>query len=83
MVIDPRLTILKPPAAPRDPGTAAGWGDVGRRLGEVLPGDYMKFIELYGSGMIAEFLTVLNRSRPITTRACSEPALSFWPRCGR
>jgi hypothetical protein len=60
MVIDPLLTILKPPATPREPGTAAGWGDVGRRLGEVLPGDYMKFIELYGTGTIAEWLSVLN-----------------------
>jgi hypothetical protein len=60
MVIDPLLTILRPPSAPQDPGTARRWGDVGRRIGEVLPGDYMKFVELYGTGTIAEWLTVLN-----------------------
>jgi hypothetical protein len=60
MVIDPLLTILKTPATPHESGTAEGWGDVGRRIGEVPPGDYMKFIELYGTGTIADWLTVLN-----------------------
>ncbi|HEX8916297.1 MAG TPA: hypothetical protein VF796_28360 [Humisphaera sp.] len=60
MVIDPLLKILKTPSAPRETGTARGWGDVGYRLGEVLPGDYMKFIELYGTGTIAGWLTVFN-----------------------
>ena len=60
MVIDPLLAILQAPSIPQEPGTAQGWGDVGRRIGEVLPGDYMKFIELYGTGTIARWLTVLN-----------------------
>jgi hypothetical protein len=33
---------------------------VGRRIGEVLPDDYMMFIEKYGTGTIARWLTVLN-----------------------
>lgn len=60
MVIDPLLTILQVPSTPQEPGTAQGWGDVGLRIGEVLPGDYMKFIELYGTGTIAGWLTILN-----------------------
>jgi hypothetical protein len=60
----PLLTILKPPPTPRDSGTPAGWADVARRIGKVLPGDYMKFIELYGSGTIADWLTVLNPFAP-------------------
>ncbi len=60
MVIDPLLTILKTPSTPLERGTTQGWGDVGRRIGEVLPGDYMKFIELYGTGTVAGWLTVLN-----------------------
>lgn len=60
MVIDALLTVLKPPPTPREPGTARGWGDVTRRLGGVLPGDYMKFIELFGTGTVAGWLTILN-----------------------
>jgi hypothetical protein len=60
MVIDALLTILKAPSTPHEPGTARGWGDVTARVGEVLPGDYMKFVELYGTGTISEWLTVLN-----------------------
>src|SRR5687767_8000180 len=60
MVIDPLLTILTPPKTPREAGTGRGWGDVARRIGEVLPGDYMKFIELFGTGAVGGWLTVLN-----------------------
>jgi hypothetical protein len=60
MVIDPLLTILKTPPSPRESGTAAEWSGVHSRLGVVLPGDYMKFIQLYGTGTISDWLTVLN-----------------------
>ncbi len=63
MVIDPLLTVLKTPIAPREVGSTVGWGDVGRRIGEVLPGDYMKFIELYGTGTIGGWLTARGKSR--------------------
>lgn len=64
MVIDSLLTILKTPNEPRETGSAQGWGDANSRIGEVLPGDYMKFIELYGTGEIANWLTVLNPFAP-------------------
>lgn len=61
MLIDALLTILNAPPIPHEPGTVEGWGEVVSRIGEVLPGDYMKFIELYGTGTIADWLTVLWR----------------------
>ncbi len=60
MIIDPLLTILKPPPTPQEIGSATERGRVGGLFGEVLPGDYMKFIELYGTGSIARWLGVLN-----------------------
>jgi hypothetical protein len=60
MVIDPLLTILIPPANPQETGAADAWGEVTGRFGEVLPGDYMKFVQLYGTGAIGDWLTVLN-----------------------
>lgn len=53
------LTELMPP--PQAPVESLGsWSDVELDLRRRLPDDYKAFIEKYGSGVIGEFLTVLN-----------------------
>jgi hypothetical protein len=56
--------ILLPPSMPIE--TSGSWDNVENQLGTKLPQDYKDFIEVFGSGIIGRFVTVLNpfSSRP-------------------
>jgi hypothetical protein len=55
--------IMPPPANPVEAG--GSWSYVEERLGVELPEDFKDFIQLYGSGRIDRFVSVLN---PFSTR---------------
>lgn len=48
--------VMPPPARPNE--TSIPWGEVEEQLGAPLPKDYKHFIDRYGPGGIANFLTV-------------------------
>jgi hypothetical protein len=52
--------LLPPPADPVEPGRPDGWAEVEGALGTGLPGDFKAFTELYGSGMVDDFLYLFN-----------------------
>jgi hypothetical protein len=52
--------LLPPPADPVEPGRPDGWAEVEAALGTQLPGDFKAFTELYGSGMVDDFLYLFN-----------------------
>ena len=60
MLLDKLTSSLPPPANPKETGSNAAWGEVTKRFGDVLPTDYMFFIQRYGTGEIGGWLTVLN-----------------------
>ena len=51
---------LPPPAHPVEPGRPDGWAEVEGALGTGLPSDFKAFTELYGSGMVDDFLYLFN-----------------------
>jgi hypothetical protein len=52
--------LLPPPADPVEPGRPDGWAQVEAALGTQLPSDFKAFTELYGSGMVDDFLYLFN-----------------------
>ena len=52
--------LLPPPADPVEPGRPDGWAEVETAIGTQLPGDFKAFTELYGSGMVDDFLYLFN-----------------------
>jgi hypothetical protein len=52
--------LLPPPADPVEPGRPDGWAEVEAAIGTQLPGDFKAFTELYGSGMVDDFLYLFN-----------------------
>jgi hypothetical protein len=52
MSIAKLVTLLPPPANPRDTGTAQQWMTVEARLQSALPSDYKAYIDTYGTGVI-------------------------------
>ncbi|HZA80037.1 MAG TPA: hypothetical protein VFC13_01015 [Actinomycetes bacterium] len=52
--------LLPPPAEPVEPGRPEGWAAVETVLGTQLPADFKAFTELYGSGMVDDFLYLFN-----------------------
>ena len=52
--------LLPPPADPVAPGRPDGWAEVEAALGTQLPSDFKAFTELYGSGMVDDFLYLFN-----------------------
>jgi hypothetical protein len=52
--------LLPPPADPAEPGRPDGWAAVEAAIGTQLPGDFKAFTELYGSGMVDDFLYLFN-----------------------
>ncbi|HJW58312.1 MAG TPA: hypothetical protein VJ931_01660, partial [Actinomycetota bacterium] len=52
--------LLPPPADPVEPGRPDGWAAVEAAIGTQLPGDFKAFTELYGSGMVDDFLYLFN-----------------------
>lgn len=57
MSIDALVAVLPPPDGVL-PVTASRWDAVERQVGTALPPDYKAFIDRYGLGRIAEFLSV-------------------------
>lgn len=60
MSLEELLKIVPPPEEPIEASTEAEWARVQSRLGIVLPPDYKRYINQYGSGRIGAFLLVLN-----------------------
>jgi len=60
MLIDDLGKLLQVPVEPLESGRGANWGSVTDNFGESLPVDYMQFIDRYGTGIVNDFLTVLN-----------------------
>lgn len=58
MSITELIEIMPPPSDPVD--VYGNFEAVEQRLSRELPADYKRFVELYGSGRIADFFTVLN-----------------------
>jgi hypothetical protein len=52
--------LLPPPADPVEPGRPDGWAAVETAIGTRLPSDFKAFTELYGSGMVDDFLYLFN-----------------------
>jgi hypothetical protein len=52
--------LLPPPADPVEPARPDGWAEVEAAIGTQLPGDFKAFTELYGSGMVDDFLYLFN-----------------------
>src|SRR5829696_7595805 len=52
--------LLPPPAEPVEAGRPDGWDEIEAALGTGLPGDFKAFTELYGSGMVDDFLYLFN-----------------------
>jgi len=52
--------VLPPPATPTETTGAGSWPPVEASLGIHLPGDYKEFIDVYGTGVIGDFLWVFN-----------------------
>lgn len=55
-------SLMAPPVgpAPFDPPVASEWRRIERELGTSLPSDYKRFIKVYGSGKVNDFLSILN-----------------------
>lgn len=60
MAIDELIAVMTTPDVPFEAPSTDGWASVEARLGTSLPEDYKKFINLYGSGKIANFLWIFN-----------------------
>jgi hypothetical protein len=52
--------LLPPPADPVEPGRPDSWAEVEAAIGTQLPTDFKAFTELYGSGMVDDFLYLFN-----------------------
>ncbi len=64
MAIGELISIVPPPEAPTE-SQATDWPTVEDNVGAVLPDDYKAFVERYGTGIINDFLWILN---PFSTR---------------
>lgn len=60
MSINEFSSIVAPPQEPSETSSKNRWAEVTDRFGFPLPFDYTKFIDLYGSGQIGNWLTVFN-----------------------
>jgi hypothetical protein len=64
MSIDKLLSVLKAPEKPLENGTPSHWDEIERQIGISLPADYKVFINLFGTGVICNYLWVLNALSP-------------------
>ena len=60
MIVDELTEILAVPTNPTESGMGQNWARITSYFGKTLPGDYMAFVDRYGSGEIGGWLTVLN-----------------------
>ncbi|MBA3458522.1 MAG: SMI1/KNR4 family protein [Deltaproteobacteria bacterium] len=59
--LGPLIRILKPPARPLEvPVDDVWWAALSRALGVPLPADWKTFVQTYGTGSIARFITIAN-----------------------
>ena len=59
-------SLMRKLVPPRRPVEAAGeWASIEDAMGVVFPDDFKRFVGIYGSGVIGDFLTILN---PFSTR---------------
>lgn len=54
------VRLLAPPPEPSEVPKESDWADAESVLGRPLPPDYKRFVEIYGSGSIGEFLEIRN-----------------------
>src|SRR5574341_1591236 len=54
------MTLMPPPKKPIEVGDVSLWGTVEETLGTPLPDDYKNFINTFGTGVIGDFLWILN-----------------------
>lgn len=59
MSLEKLTSILPPPAKPSKTGDSKGWSELERVLGSTLPMDYKKFISIYGTGGVDNFIWIL------------------------
>lgn len=62
-VFEELTKVLIPPARPVATGTPDGWAAVEARIGR-LPGDYKRFIDTYGVGVINDWVWILSPFEP-------------------
>jgi len=60
MIIDDLIKLMPVPKNPIEIGIGQDWGRVTNLFGKPLPGDYMAFIDKFGSGEIGGWLTIFN-----------------------
>ncbi len=60
MDIEDLEAVLVPPGHPVETGCQEGWVQVEQALGVALPLGYRRFVDIYGTGAINEFLLILN-----------------------
>lgn len=60
MAISFLYTVLPPPAAPYESGESTEWPEIEKLLGTSLPTDYKEYINTYGTGQIAHFVSPYN-----------------------
>ncbi|CNF29107.1 Uncharacterised protein [Yersinia nurmii] len=58
MMINNLVKILVPPASPLESGSGMKWPLIEEQLS--FPSDYIDFINVYGSGRIADFIVIFN-----------------------
>lgn len=58
MAIASLKKILSPPSHPKETSRGASWPLIDNEV--FFPADYIEFINLYGSGKIADFITIFN-----------------------
>jgi hypothetical protein len=60
MAVAELIAILKPPAVPSEVPKSLNWTAIEAQLGVSLPPDYRDYVEIYGSGLLANFIRVFN-----------------------
>lgn len=74
-------SLISPPQTPRNVPESIDWSTIEAKLGLKLPLDYKRYIETYGSGLLAEFIRVLNpfdRDKYINLLKCSQSITSMF-----
>lgn len=59
MDFDQITTLIDPPIDPIET-SGSSWTEIEREIGAILPDDYKKFINLYGTGSVGDFLWIFN-----------------------
>ena len=60
MALSELLKIVTPPDNPKEVPAKPNWAAVEKKLGLQLPDDYKRYVTKFGSGLLGEFVCVLN-----------------------